>query len=179
MPLLKIVPVDQAQGEVKANYEMFTKTIGTVPQPFQMWSASPALQSINKQIIGYYMKHPTLKPALMALIRMLVSEELGFDYCISFNAQILKTVGVISDDQLGAILADPTTAPLDEKDKAMLLFVLKACKSPEAVEQADVDGLRALGWADSDILDAAAQGASMIQGGVLFRAFKMAEGQSC
>lgn len=179
MPLLHPVPVDQAQGQVKENYEMFTKTVGVVPMPFQMWSVSPPLQSLNKQIIGYYFKHPTLKPPLMAFIRMLVAEEMGYDYCVSFNSQVLKSVGVVGDDQLGAILADPSTAPLDEKDKAMLLFVLKVCKSPAAVEAADVDGLKALGWTEQDILEASAQGAGMVQGGILFKAFKMFEGQSC
>ena len=40
----------------------------------------------------------------------------------------------------------------------MPLFVLKAVKTPEAVQQNDIDGLRELGWNDKDIFDAVAHG---------------------
>jgi len=60
----------------------------------------------------------------------------------------------VTDEQLDAMKADPAQSQLNEKDKAMLLFVLRAVKSPEAVEQKDVDALHDLGWTDQDILEA-------------------------
>jgi len=67
------------------------------------------------------------------------------------------------------------SAPLEEKDKAMLLFVLKAVQTSDAVEQGDVDALRGLGWDDRDIIDAANHGADMVSAGLMFRAFKMGD----
>ena len=125
------------------------------------------------------MNHPTLSQGLMALIRMLVAEESGFNYCVSFNRSILVKMGVADDDALAAIMADPTKAPLPEKEKAMLLMVLKACTKPEEVAESDVQRLRDLGWTDGDIMDAANHGLMMIGAGMLEKAFGLPEGATC
>ena len=49
--------------------------------------------------------------------------------------------------------ADPTQVPLDEKQKALLLFVLKACDNPHSVSAEDMDRLRSLGWSEVDVVD--------------------------
>lgn len=179
MPLLQPVPVETAEGEVKENYDMFLKTMGMVPRPFEMWSISPGLQSIQKQFIGHYIQHPTISMGLTAFIRMLVSEEMGFEYCISFNANVLKGLGVTSDDQVAEILADPTKAPLPNNERAMLLFVLKVCKTPKDVTKQDIDDLKAMGWTEKDIFEASSHGTGMISMGTMFQAFQMGDGASC
>ena len=68
---------------------------------------------------------------------------------------------------------DPLQTPLDDKDRAMVSFVMKAIKSPDSVEEKDVDNLREQGWTDSDILDAMAHGTNMIASSILMKAFKM------
>ena len=50
---------------------------------------------------------------------------------------------------------------------------MKAVKNPDAVDKQDVDRLHELGWADSDILDALAQGTNMIGSSILMKTFKM------
>jgi hypothetical protein len=50
---------------------------------------------------------------------------------------------------------------------------MKAVKTPDAVEQPDVDKLREQGWTDSDILDALAHGTNMIASSILMKTFKM------
>ncbi len=62
---------------------------------------------------------------------------------------------------------------LDDKDRAMLAFVMKAIKTPDAVEKQDVDQLHDLGWTDSDIMDAMAHGTNMIGSSILMKTFKM------
>ena len=178
MPLLNVVPPEEAEGKVKEAYAIFDQ-MGMVPRPMQMYSPSPGLIDLRRRSIMHFMTHPNLSPGLLALIRMLVAEEMNFDYCVSLNSQILKAVGIASDDQLAAIMADPATAPLTDKERHMLLFVIKAVKTPEAVEAADVDYLRALGWSDGDIVDACSHGAEMVSSGILFKAFNMGEGESC
>jgi alkylhydroperoxidase family enzyme len=179
MPLLNIVPPDEAQGVVAENYSLFLKMAGMVPAPFQMMSVSPALQSMVKGQIQYYFGHPTLNPALLAMIRLLVAEQNNYHYCVSLNTGVLKQFGIADDDQVMAMMADPGKAPLSDKDRAMLSFVLKAVKTPQAVEAADVEGLRALGWTDADILDATAHGVNMVSTGIMFKAFKMDEAEAC
>jgi alkylhydroperoxidase family enzyme len=69
--------------------------------------------------------------------------------------------------------ADPSKAPLDEKQKALLLFVLKACDNPHSVVAADVERLKGLGWSETDIFDATAHGARMVGTNIIFDTFKI------
>jgi hypothetical protein len=62
---------------------------------------------------------------------------------------------------------------LDEKDRAMVSFVMKAIKSPNAVEKQDMDMLHDHGWTDSDILDAMTHATNMIASSILMKVFKM------
>jgi alkylhydroperoxidase family enzyme len=102
-----------------------------------------------------------------------------YEYCISLNGKILKMMGITSDDQLAAVMADPQQAPMEEKEKALLALVIKACAKPETVQEADVQALRDLGWQDSDILDAISHGLMMVQGGILAKAVGLPEGAAC
>jgi hypothetical protein len=71
------------------------------------------------------------------------------------------------------MIKDPLKAPLEEKDQAMLDFVMTAIKSPDAVEQQDMDHLHDMGWSDRDILDALVHGTNMVGSSILMKTFKM------
>jgi len=121
------------------------------------------------------MNHKTLSFSLLAHIRMLVANAESFSYCLNLNQQLLKTMGGLDEDQIKATLEDPNNAVLDEKEKAMLLFVLKAVQDPAVTDKKDIDNLHELGWTDSDIFDAFQQGIMMLGFGMGMQAFKMSE----
>ncbi|KIX13745.1 carboxymuconolactone decarboxylase family protein [Dethiosulfatarculus sandiegensis] len=178
MALIKTATPENASDEIKEQYSIF-EPLGFVPAPFQLFSASPFLLDLRKQGIIYGMDHPTLSAGLTALIRLLIADDQDYYYCISANKQILSMFGFADEDEAAKAVADPASAPLNEKDKAMLLFVLKAVRTPDEVQQEDVDHLRRLGWSDQDIFEATAHGAGMVSDGILFKAFKMKEGMAC
>ena len=79
----------------------------------------------------------------------------------------------LTEDDIDKMEKDPLQAPLDDKDRAMVAFVMKAIKTPDAVEKQDVDQLHDVGWTDSDIMDALAHGTNMIASSILMKTFKM------
>ena len=79
----------------------------------------------------------------------------------------------MSENDIEKIAEDPLQAPLDDRDRVMLAFVMKAIKTPDAIVQEDTDQLHDLGWTDSDILDALAHGTNMIGSSILMKTFKM------
>ncbi len=175
MALIKTVPPSEAEGSVKEAYSVFENMGIEPPLPFQMMSASPGIMSLQAGMTHYFIDHPTLEFPLLAHIRLLVAHEENYPFCVGFNQGLLKNLAGLKEDQIETIKADPERAALDPKNKAMLLFVLKAVRDPAATEQRDVDALHELGWTDSDIFDAVQQGMMMIVTGMSLQAFKMGE----
>ncbi len=79
----------------------------------------------------------------------------------------------MTEEDIQKTVQDPAQAPLDDKDRAMVAFVMNAIKAPNAVTQEDVDSLHDLGWQDGDILDAMSHAANMVSASILMKTFKM------
>ncbi len=172
MGLIQPVDPQKAEGNIKEAFEFFQQTIGTIPTPMALFSASPGIFNIQLQSLNYFMKHPTLSFALLSTIRYLVSKEYNYQFCTHFNREFLKKQG-LSDEDIETLTQDPENAPLEDKDRAMLAFVVKAVKNPETMTQADMDKLHDMGWTDSEALDAMAHAGSMIASSVIMKTFQM------
>lgn len=173
MTLIHTVAPQDAQGTLAELYQQAEKMLGFVPNAFRLYSMSPVMLQNQFHQLGYFMQHPSLSFPLLAFVRMLVSQDNRCDYCIDLNAAMLMERAGLSVEQIAATRKDPAQAPLGEKDKAMLLFVLKATRTPLEVNAADVDALRAQGWTDGDIFDAVLHGARNMAADVLFNTFKI------
>ena len=173
MPLIQTIAPSQAQGQVAEIYRQSAAILGHVPNAFQMYSGSPTVLETQWQQTAYFMRHPTLSFPLLALTRMLVSQDHHCDYCIDFNAALLIERAGLTAEQIAAAKRDPAAAPLDAKDLAMLQFALKAARTPKDVVAADIEQLKALGWAESDILDAVVHAARNMAADVVFNTFKI------
>lgn len=175
MSLLNTVAPEKAQGRVKEIYGIFEQIGIPVPRPLQMLSVSPDYLDIQGNMINYFMNHPVLSPSLLTHIRLMAAHEENYPYCINFNQQILKTLLGLSDDQIAAAANDPSETALKPEEKALLLFVQKVLRDPALTRREDIEHLRAQGWSDRDIFDAALMGVNMLATGILFKAFKMGE----
>lgn len=172
MALLNLIEKDQATGKVGEIYESMINAMGFIPNAFKVFSPSAHVLNVQFGNLGYYMRHKTLGGKLLAFIRLLVSEQEQCLYCVGMNAGILLQYGVLPE-MITEIKMDPSKAPLDEKDMAMLLFVLKVVKNSNSIEQGDVDKLRSLGWNDTEILEATYHGATQVGVDKIFNAFKI------
>ena len=172
MPIIQTVTPEKAEGETKKIYDMMLQNIGVVPTPMQLVSISPAILNLSWNLLQYYSQHPNLGFALLSSIRFLVAEHLNYAFCTDFNKNILKKQG-LSDEDIEEMIKDPLNVPLEEKEQVMLDFVVKAIKSPDNVEQQDMDQLHDMGWTDRDILDALAHGTNMVGSSILMKTFKM------
>jgi alkylhydroperoxidase family enzyme len=172
MSLIQTVKPDQASGQTKEIYDKMKEWTGAVPAPLQLASASPWMLNAAWQSIQYYSRHPRLGFALLSTIRYLVARQYDYVFCTGFNKQFLMMQGLSEEDVL-KIEDDPLQAPLDDKDRAMAAFVVKAIQAPDAVDKKDMDRLHELGWTDPDIMDAMAHGTNMVGSSILMKAFKM------
>ncbi len=173
MSIISTEEPGQASGKVAEVYGKIQQAMGRVPNAFRTYSASPVLLEQHFQSISYYMRHPTLSFPLLAIVRMLVSQKNDCQYCVGFNESMLMHMAGLTAEQIAATKRNPENAPLPEKEKAMLLLVLKATQTPKLVERSDLDSLRALGWRDGDILDAVYHGARNVSADIVFNTFKI------
>ena len=170
MFLLKHMKPEEATGKVADAYAAFPKGI-PVPDPLVLMSVSPELTEIQSGIIRHYMTHEKLDMGFLAMIRYLVANDQDYKFCVNLNTGLLKMAGGMTEEELKALKENPENAPLEEFQKALLLFVLKVVRTPEEVTESDIDALRELGWSDKDIFEAAFHGAAMIGASKLYKAF--------
>lgn len=173
MNMISTVLPEQANGSVAQVYGQIEQAFGRVPNGMRLFSSSPILLEQNWQQLGYYMQHPRLSFPLLAFIRMLVSQQHECEYCIGMNESLLINMGGFAAEDVAAAKRNPANAPLPEKEKAMLLMVLKTVEMPKALDKTDLDRLRTLGWEDGDILDAVYHGARNVAADIMFNAFKI------
>jgi len=172
MALIKTTPPDKAEGKLAELYAETEQMFGMVPNNVQLLGVSPAILENQLEFAGYFMAHPTLSVPFLAMVRMLVSKACKSPYCQNLNAGLLMKAG-FTKEKIEAMQADPSQAPLNEKEKALLLFVLKASDNPHAASAGDVDNLRSLGWRDIDIFDAVAHAGRMVGTNIIFDTFKI------
>ena len=174
MSLLRTVPPEEAIGGMKRVYDRFSNTLGMVPPPLVASSTSPVPQAPLASCLIYYNEHRTLSQKLIACIRYSTSVIFDLEPCLEFGKKALKFHG-LTDDQIDALGSDPASADLKEKDKALLIFAVKALREPDHVNQDDVRALKEMGWADADIFDALNVSAVMIGPGLMMKALKAAK----
>ncbi len=172
MSLLKLVEKEEATGKVAAIYEGMIKNMGFIPNAFKLFSPSEYLFERQASNLQFYMQHETLSGKLLAFIRLLVSEKEHCAYCVGMNSGILLHYGV-RPEELAPVKEDPSKAPLDEKELAMLLFALKVVNDSNFTTEADMNKLRSLGWSDAEILEGTYHAASQVATDYIFNAFKL------
>ncbi len=172
MALLNTVPKEEAEGIVKEGYELFMKRVGSIPKPMEMLSVSPVLFELQFRRIQYLSQHPNLSFSLLAHIRYLVARNLSYQFCTDFNKHVLTKQG-LSEEDFQRMEKDPLQSLLEDHEKAMLNFVVRCVKDPASVTREDTENLKKMGWEDRDLVDALAQGASMIDHAIMMEVFQM------
>lgn len=157
-----IYPQAPAGEEEKVNaiFKGINEHLGFIPDGLRLLSMSPPLLETMMGNIGYFnMGGTKLSPVLTAMIRYQVSSSEGCSFCIDLNEGFLSNLG-LELDEVRASQNKPETAPLIEKDKALLLFALKAMKNPNDIDESEMMKVKKQGWDDREIFDAVAQAAS-------------------
>ncbi len=148
------------EEKVKEIFASVEQHLGFVPDGLRLLSISPPLLETMMGNIGYFnMGGTKLSPILTAMIRYQISSNAGCTFCIDLNEGFLTNLG-LNIDEVRASQNKPETAPLNEKDKALLLFALKAIQNPNDIDQTEMAKLQKQGWDDREIFDAVAQAAS-------------------
>ena len=171
--LLSFVESKDATGDVKAVYDEITAAWGFVPVVIKQYSVNPKLLRTQWELYRELMSNKNFDPKMQAMMRMLVSEKTDCKYCVGLNKGMLLNMFKLPMDEINALAKDPSTAKLDDKQKAMLLFMLKVANTPHDTTAGEIASLKKLGWSDKDIFEGVKSAANMVSGAIVIDALKI------
>ena len=172
-PLISYTSVEQAKDDVKVVYTEIKAAFGIVPEPIKGLSLNPAMLRNTWEMYKIMGSNKNFSPKTTTMMRYLVAEANHCEYCVGFNKGMLLNIFKLSEDEINALQKDPNTANLDEKQKAMLLLMLKSTTHPSKVNQADIDALKKLGWSETDIMEGVKQATEMVATSLFIDTFKI------
>ena len=160
MTFIETVPPDEATGLLAEQYEADRQNFGHVPNFTQAFSLRPEVYAAWQQLNGAIKAGMDLRRYELATVA--AARRLRSSYCMLAHGSVLADQ-FLDAEAVRAVAADHRDAGLDAVDVAVMDLAEKVADDATAVTQADVDGLRGLGLADTEILDvilAAARAAS-------------------
>lgn len=172
-PLISYVSEADAKDDVKAVYAEIKSIWGMVPEPIKGLSLNPKMLRNTWEMYKIMGENKSFSPKLGAMMRMLVAEKNNCEFCVGFNKGMLMNMLKVPEGEILALQKDPTTAKLPEKEKAMLLLMLKSASTPHDVNKADIDGLKKLGWSEKDIMEGVNQATQMVATTLFIDTFKI------
>ena len=173
MSLLKLPTQENATGEVKEIFLEVEALFSMVPNGLRLWSANPKALRLQWNHIKEVMSKDEDTQKLHALIRYLVSNKNGCEYCIGLNKGMLINFYAMKEEQINEIESDLNRAPLNEKNKALLSFAMKSVRNPESVNSEDLAQLKLLNISEIEMFDIAHAAAHMLVINTLFETFNV------
>ena len=149
MTFIETVPPDEATGLVAELYETDRATRGHVPNFTQAFSLRPEVYAAWRQLNDAIKADMDLRRYELATIA--AARRLRSSYCMLAHGSLLAD-RFMGGEAVRAVAADPAAAGLDPVDVAVMALAEKVAADATAVTEEDIDGLRALGLADAEIL---------------------------
>ena len=171
--LIKTVSPEAAKGDVAEVYKEIKAEWEMVPNPIKLYSSNPEMLRHKWESYKMIGQHKTVDAKLQTIIRMLVSAQHDCKYCVGLNESMLINMFKMDAGKVMAMKKDPASAPLPEKEKALLLFTLKAVHDSKSTSKEDIDTLHKLGWNDAEIFFATSYAAEMVATDILINAFQV------
>jgi RNA polymerase sigma-70 factor, ECF subfamily len=129
------------------------KTHGFIPNVYRAQSLRPdVLEAAMLNVREILITSDRLARIQKECIFVASSAAILNSYCVAAHCNLLRGFG-LSPEEGDQIAIDHHQANISDADKALLDFSIKLALQPNAIETADIDALRALGFSDEQILE--------------------------
>jgi uncharacterized peroxidase-related enzyme len=152
MTWIRIAPPEEATGDLKRAYDRILATRGRIPDIRAVMAGEPLV------VEGFASFFPennyacsSIDRRLAEMIATVASVANGSGFGAPAHA---RRLAAITGDQAfsDSVLHDYRRANLTRKERVLLDYVWKLSKHPGEMTESDMNGLRAEGWADSQIV---------------------------
>ena len=152
-PWIAIAPVQEATGDLKRAYDKILATrAGRVPDIRSVMAGEPLTV---EAFAAFYPDNNYLCRSIDRRLAEMIATVASVANGSRFGgpAPARQLAHVTGDSAFAqALLADYTRVALTPQERVLLDFVCKLSRSPGEMTQADMEGLRAQGWSDPQIV---------------------------
>jgi uncharacterized peroxidase-related enzyme len=150
MTFIETVPEANASGLVAELYEQDRANLGRLPNFTQAFSLRPEIYAAWRQLNGSIKSTMDLRRYELATVA--AARRLRSSYCMLAHGSVLAEQ-YLAPETVRAVATDHHDAGLDAADVAVMDLAEKVVADATSVTAADIDGLRALGLSDAEILE--------------------------
>ncbi len=150
MAFIESVSEDQATGATAEMYATDEEVFGYLPNFTRAFSLRPAVYAAWRQLNGAIKSNMDLRRYELATLA--AARRLRSSYCTLAHGSVLME-NFLDADSVAAVVADHRRAGLSATDVAVMDLAEKVADDATAVEQADIERLRAEGLSDTEIVD--------------------------
>jgi RNA polymerase sigma-70 factor, ECF subfamily len=136
-------------------FAAYRETFGFIPNLLRAQTLVPRLIEAQAALETIALaKGKALSRVLKEEILLILAAERRDIYCVTARSMVLRTLG-LPQAQLVQLLSDFRSAGLSGAELDLMDFCLKLSQNPLSVESNDIEGLRASGFDDASVLEAA------------------------
>jgi uncharacterized peroxidase-related enzyme len=155
---ISVLGVPESTGlddDLKVIWAKCVEKLGFVPNVFSTYSLRPQrLRNFMAMYNEIMLSKSGLSKLEREMVAVVVSSANRCYYCLVAHGAAVRALS--GDPELGEMMAlNYRVAKLDARQRAMLDFTWKMTVTPHLVDDADRDGLRAVGLTNEDLFDLA------------------------
>ncbi|HWC94746.1 MAG TPA: alkylhydroperoxidase [Pseudolabrys sp.] len=151
---LKTIGEQDATGRTAEIYQALKGQAGFVMEAWRCWTARPDFLPVYEEFASKLRNGFSLSARDWRLITLIAAKQVPSTYCSHvYGKQLIADLG--SKEAVLAVQRDFRTAGLNERDVVMLSYAEAIGRDASRVTDADIAGLRAVGFSDVQICDIA------------------------
>lgn len=150
MSRLSVSNLETDTGPSGQIYTQIKKGIGSVPNTYKTIATHgpAALKAILA--VEAVLATGTLPKRDQEVIKLVISDVAGCDYCVAAHNHLAKLAGLKPDVVAQVLRGEPTA---DAKRDALIVFVRKLAQSSGTVSDADYAAIKSVGYTDAQLVE--------------------------
>jgi len=157
MAYIDLLEFEEMIPEIQEKARPILERTGSLGEIFKLLALDKKVYfATDNMVQGYLLNETLLSYDIKEAIALLISKENSCKMCVDVHKNIAKMLG-LSEDKIEKILTGIDAMQIDDKEKALLYFCVRASqKDNYKMMQEDIDALKLLGWKDTELLEAVA-----------------------
>lgn len=153
-----IAPPDPKTSlKIAEMYRNAESTYGYLPNMYRAFGHRPEVMESWSGLLTSL--RGNIEPRRYELVTLAAARELKSSYCMLAHASVLAKEG-LRGDELASIAENAEDAPLNEQERAIMIFATKVVRDATSITQADIDALKTHALTDAEIFDIVAAAAA-------------------